>query len=1128
MAYTFKHGDRPIEGYTIQRAVGKGGFGEVYYAVSDGGREVAIKYLRDNPQIELRGVSNCINLKSPHLVSIFDVKKTIDGEYAIIMEYCSGPSLRDLLVAEPNGFGPQKAAFFLREIAKGLSYLHDRGIVHRDLKPGNIFYDDGYVMIGDYGLSKFISVSRHSGQTASVGTVHYMAPEIGSGNYSKGVDIYALGVMLYEMLLGKVPFEGSSMAEVLMKHLTAQPELDELPEPFGHVIRKALEKDPKDRYQSSDEMVDELLEVATVRESLAGFSAKSLDGAVRRGMPEGADSPMPSPNPAPGYARDFAKPVGDAQGQPPFAKPVGPPVGFPDRLAKRVERISRKVDAKLAKLGGKTAPQARQTPAPPPPPPAPAAAPQTGSGSPAFTGPPSTPALPQSDRKKRIAFSALLSIGLAVGLGILMGNWMGDEAYGIGAGALVVTMSGGIVLARSAVRWFGIAYGPHWPRQLIQLCCCAPIMVLGATPLFDKDSEEGAAIWLGLVVVAMFFKEGEQDSGTTDRVDGEIKFGRALWTAFGALIFTAIASEILGVRNEEHTIFLSAGVAGVVSLIIQASSWWFAAPAARAFQPPGFDRHEDGGGSAPPLAPAAGVDGYAPTSAGMAADPAAAEPGLSTHPHVRWGITRAFWGLVAFGLMGGAIVTFLVPLVATNVAYGDVTGAIIGCTACASFMLFALRKTCPVKREGFWRETMRPFLIAVAMSGIGATITLIAREWDYHSCGIGLCAGGRAASITGLAMCSVAFLGLLLFTGRKPRLPRRTTPTDAFASCSPDYCTPDGSAPCADQTDVCGATADHPIEGVEPRDLAQEDSRPRRRGITRVIWGVISFGLLCGANATFVIPLVGGFEHHDVTASVISCTGFAAFALFALRKTTRFKREAFWLETLRPFLLSLMLFGIGGTITGIAREWDHTYHDEWSKTVIERVTEEGRIEMAWDGDIVACVDDEGRVALIAGLVMCSVTFLALLFVTGRKPRPRKPFVLGGSGGTSTHDAAAPGAAAPEAVSLDRSEMALGQPQPAGSFDKLGGFVETASGLNPHRGISVLVLGILGISLFPLGIAAWIMGHNDLLEMEAGRMDPSGRGMTSAGKICGIISVIIACTGTIIGLITAAAAAIGAF
>ena len=299
MAYTFKHGDRPLDGYTIQRPVGSGGFGEVYYAVSDGGREVALKYLKENPEVELRGVSHCINLKSPHLVTIFDVKKNAEGDYFIIMEYCSGPSLRDLLIAEPGGFEPQKAAFFMREIAKGLSYLHDRGIVHRDLKPGNLFYDDGYVKIGDYGLSKFISVSRHSAQTASIGTVHYMAPEIGSGNYSRGVDIYALGVMLYEMLLGKVPFEGSSMAEVLMKHLMNQPELNGLPDPFTTVIRRALEKDPNDRYQTVHEMAEALLGVEAIGRSAAGFDPASLSVAVGQRSGDAGVSPVPAPPPPP-------------------------------------------------------------------------------------------------------------------------------------------------------------------------------------------------------------------------------------------------------------------------------------------------------------------------------------------------------------------------------------------------------------------------------------------------------------------------------------------------------------------------------------------------------------------------------------------------------------------------------------------------------------------------------------------------------------------------------------------------------------------------------------------------------------------------------------------------------------
>ena len=119
--YRYTYGDRPLEGYTIQRAAGKGGFGEVYYAISDSGRQVAIKTVQNHEQIELRGIKQCMNLKSPHLVSIFDVKYNDKGQPFVIMEFVSGISLRDLLNEHPKGVGTQKAAFFLREIAKGLS-----------------------------------------------------------------------------------------------------------------------------------------------------------------------------------------------------------------------------------------------------------------------------------------------------------------------------------------------------------------------------------------------------------------------------------------------------------------------------------------------------------------------------------------------------------------------------------------------------------------------------------------------------------------------------------------------------------------------------------------------------------------------------------------------------------------------------------------------------------------------------------------------------------------------------------------------------------------------------------------------------------------------------------------------
>ncbi|MGD0461187.1 MAG: protein kinase [Tepidisphaeraceae bacterium] len=302
--YQYKHGDRPLEGYTIQRAAGRGGFGEVYYAVSDSGREVALKLVMTYEQIELRGISQCMNLKSPQLVTIFDVKYGTDGRPWVIMEYVSGPSLRDLLDAAPSGLGAAKAAFFLREIGKGLTYLHDCGIVHRDLKPGNIFYENGYVKIGDYGLSKAMSMTRHSGQTVAVGTLHYMAPEIGQGRYDRTIDIYALGALLFEMLTGQVPFFGSSVAEVLMKHLTSEVCLDGIEEPFQSVIRKAMAKNPADRFQGVQEMVEAVFGSEHVRNSVSQFSPASLTLVAGRAAQRVGGAPGPFIPPGRGAAPD--------------------------------------------------------------------------------------------------------------------------------------------------------------------------------------------------------------------------------------------------------------------------------------------------------------------------------------------------------------------------------------------------------------------------------------------------------------------------------------------------------------------------------------------------------------------------------------------------------------------------------------------------------------------------------------------------------------------------------------------------------------------------------------------------------------------------------------------------------
>jgi len=253
--FTYPSGSRPLEGYTIKRGLGHGGFGEVYYATSDAGKEVALKLLRRNLDIELRGIRHCLNLKHPDLVAIYDIREDDRGDKWVVMEYVNGQSLEDLIAAHPQGVPQEEVLAWIHGIGAGVACLHDHGIVHRDLKPGNIFSDEGLVKIGDYGLSKFISCSRRSGQTESVGTVHYMAPEVANGRYGKEIDVYALGVILFEMLTGRVPFEGESVGEVLMKHLTATADVSMLSEPYRSVVSRALEKDPAKRFRSVPEML---------------------------------------------------------------------------------------------------------------------------------------------------------------------------------------------------------------------------------------------------------------------------------------------------------------------------------------------------------------------------------------------------------------------------------------------------------------------------------------------------------------------------------------------------------------------------------------------------------------------------------------------------------------------------------------------------------------------------------------------------------------------------------------------------------------------------------------------------------------------------------------------------------
>jgi eukaryotic-like serine/threonine-protein kinase len=322
MKFTFAPEASPLPGYTIKRAINRGGFGEVYYALSDSGKEVALKLLQRNQQIELRGVRQCLNLKHPNLVTIFDIRTDHDEDHWVVMEYVSGKSLELVLDEHPRGLPIPEVEAWLTGMAAGIGFLHDRGIVHRDLKPANVFRENGVVKIGDVGLSKFITPSRRSAQTESVGTVYYMAPEVARGKYGSELDVYSLGIMLYEMLTGHVPFNGESTGEILMKHLTEAPDLSKVPAQFRTVLSRALEKDPQRRTPGAVQLAEEFRNAVQGKPPVASAPATHFVDVERVEKIAGAGA-QPAVN---GQASGHAHTLPYAQGG---APPPPPPRGSP-------------------------------------------------------------------------------------------------------------------------------------------------------------------------------------------------------------------------------------------------------------------------------------------------------------------------------------------------------------------------------------------------------------------------------------------------------------------------------------------------------------------------------------------------------------------------------------------------------------------------------------------------------------------------------------------------------------------------------------------------------------------------------------------------------------------------------
>jgi hypothetical protein len=385
--YTYGSGARPLDGYTIKRAIGRGGFGEVYYATSDSGKEVALKFITRNVEVERRGVAQCMNLKCPNLLAIYDIRSNDAGETFVVMEYVSGPSLATALEKHPNGMPANEARAWLKGLVEGVDYLHDHGIVHRDLKPANLFMEDGVVKIGDYGLSKIISPQQGSEHSESIGTCHYMAPEISTGKYHKPIDIYAIGVILFEMLTGRVPFEGETVGEVLMKHLTTRPDLSRLAEPYKTIVGQALAKDPVNRPRRASDLLgpDDSPRPRDVRFIGEGKTVPTTEPAEAvaklrtLGWPWGR---KPQPAPAPKPPEDDVLRIGEedpvfyigpdtrpVRGVAPRRRPYVPPirwVGGPAPGPVPARPVARPAAFRQPRPAARPVPPAPVPPAPPP------------------------------------------------------------------------------------------------------------------------------------------------------------------------------------------------------------------------------------------------------------------------------------------------------------------------------------------------------------------------------------------------------------------------------------------------------------------------------------------------------------------------------------------------------------------------------------------------------------------------------------------------------------------------------------------------------------------------------------------------------------------------------------------
>lgn len=258
--------------YEVIKTIGEGGMANVYLAkdiILD--RNVAIKVLRGDLASDEKFVRrfqrealSASSLSHPNIVEIYDVGED-DGDYYIVMEYVDGKNLKQLLKKREK-LTVAEVVDIMLQITSAMSVAHDSLIIHRDLKPQNILIkDDGEVKITDFGIAMALNATQLTQTNSAMGSVHYFPPEQANGKGSTlKSDVYSLGIMMYELLTGVLPFRGDNAVEIALKHLkeaipSIRSELPELPQSIENIIIKATAKNPKNRYANASEMHDDLI-----------------------------------------------------------------------------------------------------------------------------------------------------------------------------------------------------------------------------------------------------------------------------------------------------------------------------------------------------------------------------------------------------------------------------------------------------------------------------------------------------------------------------------------------------------------------------------------------------------------------------------------------------------------------------------------------------------------------------------------------------------------------------------------------------------------------------------------------------------------------------------------------------